>query len=452
MSEQEIPASAATGDVPADVEDRVPPEGTGEVVTGKETVASDATRAAAVKDGRVTTADNGDAAKKAPRRRTRRVRTPRTFPASSFMEALPLAEAIQRFAAGQRVRRLTLFEKLDRSADSGPTRQLITNSTQYGLTKGSYSAEWLELTPEGALASSDDTRGRERLAARLELAIARIEPFNKLYEQFKDNRLPTPLVMRDFIVDAGVAVDNAEECVETFLANARDLGLVRTYAGAERLLTFELLLDEEVTEAPLDNESLEGSAASATDQTGPPRRSLPSSTPAKILAEAANLSDVCFLVSPIGTEGSEQRKHANLVLGSLIEPALEGLGLRLVRADKISTPGVITAQVIDHIVRSPLVVADLSFGNPNVYYELALRHACRKPAVQVIRSSDHLPFDVGQFRTVTIDMTDIFTLVPQIDSYRSEIARQCRAALDESGPAESPLSLFYPRFWVQFDH
>jgi hypothetical protein len=174
------------------------------------------------------------------------------------------------------------------------------------------------------------------------------------------------------------------------------------------------------------------------------------STPARVLQEAADLSNVCFLVSPIGAENSEQRKHANLVLGSLLEPALEGLGLRLVRADRISKPGMITAQVIDHLVRAPLVVADLSFGNPNVYYELALRHASHRPVVQLIRSADHLPFDVGQFRTVVLDMTDIYSLVPQLESYRAEIARQCRAAMDQASAFDSPLSLFYPEFWKQF--
>lgn len=392
-----------------------------------------------------------DSASEAGQRRRRRSRTPRTFPASSFMEALPLAEAIQRYAAGQRVRRLTLFEKLERSAESGSSKQLITNSAQYGLTKGSYTAEWLELTPEGDIASSDETRGRERLAARLELAVARIDPFNKLYEQFKDNRLPAPVVMRDFIREAGVSADNADECVETFLANAKELGLVQTYAGAERLLTFELLLDETTPMSTIPSVPSEIDPSPRVDGLPLDRRSGSQASPAQVLAEAADLSDVCFLISPIGTEGSEQRKHANLVLGSLIEPALEGLGLRLVRADKISKPGLITAQVIDHLVRAPLVVADLSFGNPNVYYELALRHACRKPTVQVIRAGDHLPFDVGQFRTVTLDMTDIFTLVPQIEGYRAEIARQCRAALAEGGPVDSPLSLFYPRFWRQFE-
>jgi hypothetical protein len=308
----------------------------------------------------------------------------------------------------------------------------------------------LELTEEGRIASGDDSNPKARLAARLELAIARIEPFNALYEQFRENRIPAPAVMRDFAIDNGVAEPTAEECVETFLANARDLGLARSYAGAERLLTFEMLLDE------VDEQ--EGGRNLDQDSADEDAPSLPRTevqwhvpiSPARVLAESTDLSNVCFFISPIGSDDSPERKHADLVLGSLVEPALEALNLRLVRADKISKPGLITAQVVDHIVRAPLVVADLSFGNPNVFYELALRHASRRPVIQIIRSADRLPFDVGQFRTVTIDMTDIFSLVPRIDSYRAEIARQCRAALDESGPVDSPLSLFYPNFWDQF--
>lgn len=118
-----------------------------------------------------------------------------------------------------------------------------------------------------------------------------------------------------------------------------------------------------------------------------------------LAAATTSLTDTCFVISPIGDEGTEYRKHADLVLSSLIEPALKSLGLTAVRADKISVPGMITGQVIDHVTRARLVIADLSFGNPNVYYELALRHAVRKPIVQLIRSADKLPFDVGQFRT-----------------------------------------------------
>lgn len=81
-----------------------------------------------------------------------------------------------------------------------------------------------------------------------------------------------------------------------------------------------------------------------------------------------------------------------------------------------------------------------------MYYELALRHAVRKPFVQIIRTADMLPFDVGQYRPVVIDMSDIYTLVPQIDLHRQDIARQCRAAIADGASNESPLSRFYPAY------
>ena len=39
----------------------------------------------------------------------------------------------------------------------------------------------------------------------------------------------------------------------------------------------------------------------------------------------------------------------------------------------------ITSQVLQHVTEDALVVADLTGRNPNVFYELALRHAIRKP-------------------------------------------------------------------------
>src|SRR5260370_41976307 len=89
------------------------------------------------------------AAKQAAAKPSRKPRKERKFPALTFEEALVLPEAIQKYASGQRVRRLTLFEKLDQSPESRESKTLITASGQYGLTKGGYQAEFLELTPEG---------------------------------------------------------------------------------------------------------------------------------------------------------------------------------------------------------------------------------------------------------------------------------------------------------------
>lgn len=195
----------------------------------------------------------------------RKKRTSRTFPASSFMEAIPLANALQKFASGQRARRITLFDQMERSADSGASKQLVTNSSQYGITIGGYTAEYLELTPTGALASGPDANDSAKLAARLQLAIEQIEPFQILYEAFRGKRLPAKSILRDHTIEHGTTEDHADECVETFLANARDLGLVDTVAGAERMLNFEMVLEAAGKEAPTISDDVDDSGASEED-------------------------------------------------------------------------------------------------------------------------------------------------------------------------------------------
>ena len=236
--------------------------------------------------------------------------------------------------------------------------------------------------------------------------------------------------------------------------------LVRNIGGSEHLIAIEAAVNEATANSrpgpTKPAETIIIAAPDAPTATDPvtvvkttERR--PTDVRDSLAALTTSMDETCFVISPIGDEGTEHRKHADLVLSSLIEPALKALGLTAVRADKISIPGMITGQVIDHVSRAKLIIADLSFGNPNVYYELALRHAIRKPAVQIIRTADRLPFDVGQFRTYQIDMTDIYTLVPQLDLHRSEITRLCRAAIEEGAQAESPLSRFYPSFWDQIE-
>src|SRR5436309_5576088 len=86
------------------------------------------------------------------RRPPDRTRIARIYPAGPFEEALKLADAIHKFAAGEKVRRLTLLQKMALSPSSSSTRMVITNSGRYGITTGSYASEWIELTPLGKTA------------------------------------------------------------------------------------------------------------------------------------------------------------------------------------------------------------------------------------------------------------------------------------------------------------
>jgi hypothetical protein len=95
--------------------------------------------------------------------------------------------------------------------------------------------------------------------------------------------------------------------------------------------------------------------------------------------EAKDLT--CFVISPIGDRdadaSSPERRiyeDALQVLEEVIQPACAGFGIPVVRADRISRPGEITEQIYRHLRDAHLVIADLTGANPNVMYELGLRH------------------------------------------------------------------------------
>jgi hypothetical protein len=374
--------------------------------------------------------------------KTQGTRSRRTvlFPAASFEESLTIANAIQKHAAGQKVRRLTLFDQMERSPDSSASRMLIVNSNKYGLTKGNYSAEYLEITTDGKLATSSDTATRDMLKARFKLAIEQVSSFKALYDAQKGNRLPANSVLEDFVKENGIPDSDAKECVEIFIVNAKYLGILKPIAGAERIIPLEQALEELPTK-PLDDK---------LEEKGVPSDSAKDPIKSKATEATQDWGKTCFYISPIGEDETEHRNHADLFLGSIVEPALEEFKLSVIRADKIGKAGMITAQILEYILKSKLVIADLSYHNPNVFYELSLRHACRLPTVQIIRKSDKIPFDLDQFRTIQIDTTNIFTMVPNLQTYKAEIATQVRMALKDPDSVDNPISTYYPNLKVSF--
>lgn len=115
----------------------------------------------------------------------------------------------------------------------------------------------------------------------------------------------------------------------------------------------------------------------------------------------------CFVISPIGQKHSKEWKHAGLVLNYIIRPALEQDGGFVVqRADESGHAGMITVHVVNSILEADLVVADLSFLNANVFYELGLRHSTKRPTIHLASTETVLPFDNADHRTIFYDIGD----------------------------------------------
>ncbi len=189
-----------------------------------------------------------DSPTKAAAPNSKRTRRTILIPAAPLEEALTIAHAIQKHAAGQKVRRLTLFDQMGKSPDSGRSRQLITNSNKYGLSKGSYTAEHLELTADGKTATGADVSPREQLRVRFKLAVELIAPFKTLYDEQVGNRLPANSILEDLAIESGIPDKDVKECVEMFIVNAKFLGILTPIAGAERIIPIEQALEALPTE------------------------------------------------------------------------------------------------------------------------------------------------------------------------------------------------------------
>ena len=118
------------------------------------------------------------------------------------------------------------------------------------------------------------------------------------------------------------------------------------------------------------------------------------------------MGKTCFIISAIGKEGSPIRKEADDKYELIYSPVLQELGYEVTRSDKISSPGSISREIIQNLIDADLIIADVTDENPNVFYELAIRNAIKKPVIVFRRPNQSMPFDIYDKRAISISTTD----------------------------------------------
>jgi hypothetical protein len=113
----------------------------------------------------------------------------------------------------------------------------------------------------------------------------------------------------------------------------------------------------------------------------------------------------CFIITPIGEPNSEINLKAFGLINAVMRPVLKDHGYEPLSASDISNAGSINKQILKHIYEDELVICNLTGLNPNVMYELAVRHAVRKPLIIMAEKGTKLPFDVVDQRCVFYDDT-----------------------------------------------
>lgn len=109
----------------------------------------------------------------------------------------------------------------------------------------------------------------------------------------------------------------------------------------------------------------------------------------------ANKRQRCFVIMPF-SKTTEQHtaaywtSHFEDFLKPLIEenPQLEAYRSKPLHGD-------ILREIITNLVVSPVVVADLTDSNPNVYWELGIRQSFKHGTITIAEAGSSLPFDIS---------------------------------------------------------
>ena len=155
---------------------------------------------------------------------------------------------------------------------------------------------------------------------------------------------------------------------------------------------------------------------------------------------------MCFAAMPFGQK-APPGKRSPLVdfdaIAKIFRRAVEAEGLEYVRADLEKDGGFINRAMYERLLVAEYVVADVTFANANVMYEIGVRHgASARPTLLVGAQNfvDKLPFDFRSFRLVTYSLTPSGKLSSKAaDALEAAIRERLREMKRGTFPADNPI-------------
>lgn len=294
------------------------------------------------------------------------------FPRQSVEKALRIPEAIIDQNAGK--------ECTERESAgfvgvgyNGPFRVEISSAIKYGFLERP-NAGSIQVT-ERARRSIRPQKPEDKIEALRE-AILDAPDISEVYKHYRGENLPDRTFFDNAITDKfGIPAEKASEFYQVFISSLESAKLIEKQGEKIRVL--------DITQASNTPEGI--------------------SQVKKIAGKIEVFSeDNCFVMMPFADPIGGYYQ-------SIYEPAIKKAGLTPVRADAdIFGTGKIIDQVWRGITNAKVLVAELTKRNPNVFYELGLAHALKKPVVLVSSNEQDVPFDLQHIRVIYYDVNDPF--------------------------------------------
>lgn len=159
---------------------------------------------------------------------------------------------------------------------------------------------------------------------------------------------------------------------------------------------------------------------------------------------------VCFIDMPFGKK-SDPRSGVEIDFDDIyrraIRPGIEATGLEAVRGDQESTGGIIHTAMFARLLLSEFVVADLTTANPNVFYELGVRHSAKPyTTIPIFGTTSELPFDVSLVRAISYELVSGVLSDSAAARLRTDLETRITSALQGPVTRDSPLFQLFDSF------
>jgi hypothetical protein len=256
---------------------------------------------------------------------------------------------------------------------NGPFKVELSSAQKYGF---------LEKPSPGTVSLTD--RARQALRPQnpgdsieaLRAAVQSAPSIGEVYAHYRGENLPDGTFFDNALTDKfGIPEDKLEIFKSIFLESLRSAKLIEDVDGKAHIIDVS-------TPETLHKFVPHKLKVSSSTKVGP--------------------VDTCFVIMPFSDPVGSYYDH-------IYKPAIEKAGLKPVRADtEIFGTGKIIDQIWRGITESRVLVAELTGRNPNVFYELGLAHALKKPVVLVSADENDVPFDLRHIRVIIYKMSDPF--------------------------------------------
>ncbi len=314
--------------------------------------------------------------------------SPSNYPRHNVEKALRIPRAIIDQNAGKECSENDAAKFIGLNSAHGPFRMEVSTCLKYGFLSRPAPKQIIptELAKRIIRPQSSDDE-----ITGLREAVINAPVIGEVYKHYRGENLPDRTFFENALIDTfKIPKENLSEFIEIFTNSLEAAKLIEKNGEKSRII---------------DISSGEGISIIDTN------------SELKKLSKAASVSttDTCFVMMPFASPLGDY-------YSKIYEPAIIKAGLTPIRADNdIFGTGKIIDQIWSGITNAKVLIAELTSRNANVFYELGLAHALKKPVVLVSSNDEDVPFDLKHIRVIYYDMHDPFWGTKLIDKVAENI-------------------------------